>query len=335
MTSFTAPSAIDPDSGVGFGCMGITAFYGDAMPDNAAIELLQGVYDAGCRHFDTAEIYKTGNPFADSDADIYNETVVGKFLVKVPRDSFTVATKYMPFKFDGSCEYEAVKKSLTASLTRLGLDYVDMYYCHRVPSKEAALQFAESAKKLMEEGLIKACGISEICSAWLRDAHAVCPVTAVQQEWSLLTRNAEDDLIPCCAELGITVVCYSPLARNLLATKVDKPPTDWRATLPRYTEEALATNAALYAEVEALAKAKDSSAAALSLAWLFHRAKAMGVRAVPIPGTTKLTHAQSNISAAQLTLTDEEVSTLETLADRVAGARGDEQYVSIGIEAQK
>jgi aryl-alcohol dehydrogenase-like predicted oxidoreductase len=158
---------------------GVTAFYGDPLPTDKAMELFKTVYDEGLRHFDTAEIYAAG--------DLYNEAVLGEFLATVPRDSFSVATKFWPGKDDYS--YDTVKPSLEASLKRLGLDYVDLYYAHRVTSLEGALDFCRTAKRLQEEGLIKEIGLSEVGGEWLRKCYAIVPIAAVQQEWSLVTRN--------------------------------------------------------------------------------------------------------------------------------------------------
>jgi len=227
-----------------------------------------------------------------------------------------------------------VRASLLNSLRRLGIAYVDLYYCHRIPSLEAALEFTRSAAKLKAEGYIRSIGLSEIIGAWLRQCHEVSPIAAVQQEWSLLTRNLEDELVPTCAELGVAIVAYSPLGRNLLTGVVTETPTDWRANLPRYSAENLAKNVALVKEVEALAKAKDATPAQLSLAWLFAKAKALRVTVIPIPGTTKAKHALSNIAAADILIDDEAMKALEAIGDKVAGERGDESYKSMGIEGQ-
>lgn len=184
--------------------MGITAFYGASMPDADALVLLRGVYDAGCRHFDTAEVYAAGGKF--------NEAILGEFLQTVPRDSYSVATKYYP---KGSSNdpnlyaYDTVKQALVASLARLQLDHVDLYYAHRVLSLEGGLMFGETAKRLKEEGLIKEVGLSEVSGKWLREIHTkACQIDAVQQEWSVMTRNLEHELVPVCKELGIPIVAY-------------------------------------------------------------------------------------------------------------------------------
>jgi aryl-alcohol dehydrogenase-like predicted oxidoreductase len=315
------------NSGIGFGCMGITSFYGDSMADDKAMELLQAVYDAGCRHFDTAEVYAT--------KEKHNESILGAFFKTVPRDSFTVATKFYPRT--GAFDYDTVKAALTKSLERLQLDYVDLYYAHRVTDLEGSLQFGHTAKRLVDEGLIKEVGISEISAQWLKKVHTeACPISAVQQEWSLLTRNLEEELVPMCKELDIDIVAYSPLARNLLAKKVETAPTDWRASLPRYAEENLAKNQNIADQVQELATKYKCTCAQLSLAWLFYKAKEMGVTVIPIPGSTKRINALGNLESTKVVLDDpKDIALLETLADQVAGLRATEDYITRGIESQK
>lgn len=321
-------SAVSPNSRLGFGCMGITAFYGTDMADDEALKLLRTVYDGGVRHFDTAEVYAENGK--------YNESVLGSFFKTVPRDSFTVATKYWPSGDNPNVyDYDDVKSHLVESLKRLELEYVDLYYAHRVLSLEGGKKFVATAKRLQAEGLIKEIGLSEVSGKWLRDIHTtVHPVDAVQQEWSLLTRNLERDLAPTCAELGVTIVAYSPLARNMLAKRVETRPSDWRGNQPRYAEENLKANAEIYDTVRALSETYGCSAAALSLAWLYRRADELNVAVVPIPGTTKVGNFESNLASSTVRITDGDCQILEKLADRVAGARGNEGYVSMGIESQ-
>ncbi len=326
-SKFALPSTFDKEkqSGMGFGCMGITAFYGASMPDDQALDLLQQVYDAGCRHFDTAEAYAT--------PEKHNETLLGQFFKTVPRDSYSVATKYWPK--EPTYDYDTVKAALTNSLKRLGLDYVDLYYAHRVLSLDGAKEFGHTARKLKEEGLIKEVGVSEISPKWLRVVHTlICPIDAVQQEWSLITRHPiEEDLIPVCKELDITVVAYSPLARNLLATKVEATPDDWRAGLPRYAQENLEKNQNIADTVHAMAEKYHCTPAQLSLAWLFQKASQLGVSVVPIPGSTKLEHALGNLKGTQVIISDPmDLNTLEGLAAQVSGARANEQYMNLSIE---
>jgi len=325
-SKFALPSVVGSgESSIGFGCMGITAFYGNSMPDDQAMHLLRTVYDAGCRHFDSAEVYAT--------SEKHNEDLLGKFFQTVPRDSYSIATKYWP-QGDDMYEYDAVKKSLLQSLDRLQLTYVDLYYAHRVMSLEGGLKFASTAKRLKEEGLIKEVGLSEVSGKWLKQIYETCPIDAVQQEWSLLTRNLEEELVPVCKELNVTIVAYSPLARNLLAIKLDAPPSDWRASVPRYSQENLEVNRKIQASIEQLATKYNCSSAQLSLAWLFHKANELGVKVVPIPGSTKLQHAISNLESTKIEISEDDCRELEALAGQVAGARGTEDYISRGIEAQ-
>ena len=317
-------AAVGKESGLGFGCMGITAFYGASMPDKEAMELLQAVYDAGCRHFDTAEAYAT--------SDKHNEDVLGAFFQTIPRDSFTVATKFWPT--NGSYEYDVVKRSVTASLKRLKLDYVDLYYAHRVTSLEGGLEFGRTARRLQEEGLIKEVGLSEVSGTWLQKIAQVVPIAAVQQEWSIMTRSLEATLVPACRELGVTIVAYSPLARNLLAVKQEAAPSDWRASHPRYQGENFVTNQSLAEQVHELATKNHCSPAQLSLAWLFHKADQLGVSVVPIPGSAKLAHALSNLEGSKIRIAEQDMLVLDGLANRVAGERGNEMYMSTSIESQ-
>ena len=166
------------------------------LPEDEATAFFKGVYDAGCRHFDTAEAYRSSK-----EHGVYNEVQLGRFFATVPRDSFTVGTKFHP-SFHDTHDYETVKATCLEQLERLGLDYIDLYYAHRTPDAQFAAEFTEACAKLKEEGLIKNIGLSECSAADLRAACAVAPICAVQQEWSLLTRNAEELLIPACIELG-------------------------------------------------------------------------------------------------------------------------------------
>merc|ERR1712224_1022295 len=195
---------------------GITSFYGPAMDLPDAMDLLKKVYDEGCRHFDTAEMYGNDDPTK------HNEVYLGKFFQTVPRDSFSVATKFWPTGTD--CGYDVVKEHLLGSLKRLQLDSVDLYYSHRVTSVENGVNFVKAAQRLKEEGLIKEIGLSEVNGSWLQQIvkESGVKVDAVQQEWSILTRSLEKELVPVCRKLGVTIVAYSPLCRNLLVqTKMD------------------------------------------------------------------------------------------------------------------
>eukprot|EP00667_Euglena_gracilis_P024767 EG_transcript_28688 len=216
----------------GFGCMGITAFLGAPMAEAEGVALLAQVYELGVRHFDTAELYRSGNPFAPPTPETqYNEVVVGKFAQKVGRANVFIATKFLPFLHGGDCSPETVAAALDASLERLQTEYVDVYYLHRLPADHNVANFMNAMVAAVASGKVKHVGLSEAIGAKIREAHAIHPISFVQQEWSLLTRNLEADIVPTCADLGIAVVAYSPLAHNLLTgTVTELPPGDMRAS---------------------------------------------------------------------------------------------------------
>jgi len=324
-------------SGIGFGCMSASGQYSDGKPldEDACFRLFKGVYDAGCRHFDTAEVYRSplGPVTAPITKDtLFNESQLGKFFATVPRESFTVATKFHPMAHQGKSDYDTVKAALLASLKRLGLGYVDLYYSHRVLSQEAGVEFTTSVKLLVAEGLVKNIGLSEVPAAWLRKAHAVHPICCVQQEWALVTRNLEDDLVPTCKELGVGIVAYSPLARNLLTMPKERPDDMRRSSVPRFAAGNFEKNMMALKDVEALASSKCVSPAQLSLAWLRHKATQLGVQCLPIPGTANLAHALDNIAGIKVSLTPQDMQLLEGVAALTAGARENEQYLKSGIE---
>jgi len=312
---------------LGFGCMGITAFYGEPMEDAKCVELLQAVYDMGYRHFDSAEVYKTETK--------HNEEQLAQFFKTVPRESYTIATKFFPgLHGEGPFDLATVEKAVDASLARLGLECVDLYYCHRPPKTwELAEQWMLAMKEIVAKGKVKHVGLSEFSPEWTRKMHAIHPVAAIQIEWSLLTRNlVEEILLDCCKELNIGVVAYSPLARNLLAVLPTETPEDWRKSVPRYAEENLAKNKEMLSKIEEMATKRDATAAQLSLAWLYYKAAALGLTMIAIPGTTKIANAKTNLDSLPIKLSKEEADQLEELAAMVAGERGNESYQGMSIE---
>lgn len=193
---------------------------------------------------------------------------------------------------------------------------------------------------MKEEGLIKEIGLSEVSGGWLRQIYTQGgPVDAVQQEWSLMTRTLEKDMVPACKELGIAIVAYSPLSRNFLAKKVEIPKdkADFRADLPRYSKENLEINNKIVDKVEELGKKHSASAAQISLAWLFHKAQELGVDVIPIPGSTKIKNASSNLGSVKVTLSTEDCKELEALTEKVVGERYQAAFMGNGmtIESQK
>mmetsp|Transcript_90186 Transcript_90186/g.263736 ORF Transcript_90186/g.263736 Transcript_90186/m.263736 type:complete len:396 (-) Transcript_90186:104-1291(-) len=290
----------------GYGCMGLTAFYGAAFEDADGVKLLEKAFELGVTHFDSAEIYAGKNAAGE---DRHNETLVGAFLKKVGRDQVTFATKYMPMGEKATCTEEQVRAALEASLARLQEPNVDLYYLHRVPGMDGLKSWMEAAKKLVEEGKIKYLGLSEATPEEIEAAHAIHPLTAVQQEWSLVVRNLEKDIIPTCKKLGIAVVAYSPLARGLTSGLVKKQ-DDWskighnggaatgfQSMCPYLTGDALTENVKLLEPLEEEAQKLGVTPAELSLAWLHAHG---GDIVFPIPGTTKVANLEKNTSAALL-----------------------------------
>jgi aryl-alcohol dehydrogenase-like predicted oxidoreductase len=312
---------------------------GKALSNEDAIAVLQQAYDAGYRHFDTSEIYSSTFPQPHSADTIHNESQIGAWLASPgapPREAISIATKCMPTMMWGNkTDEETVAAMVSGSLERLGTDYIDLYYLHRLPA-QGPEEWTRSMIPQIASGKVRSLGISEASAENIRKAHAICPLSACQYEWSLLTRNVESEIVPTCAELGITLVAYSPLARNLLAVpESDGVENTFRATLPRFTGEALEANQKLVRDtVAAIAASKGVTASQLSLAWLYQRAQDLNVVVLPIPGTTKASHARDNFAGAGVTLTGEDMEFLETLAAQVVGARGSEFYLSHTFEAQ-
>ncbi len=307
-------------SALGFGCMGLTSAYGDALPDAEAVALIRAAHDQGVTHFDTAEAY---GPFA-------NEIVVGKALAPL-RDKVTMATK---FGFDIDLDTgarrggtnsrpEHIRAVCEASLKRLGTDRIDLFYQHRVDPAVAIEEVAGAVRDLIVEGKVGHFGLSEAGVATIRRAHAVQPVAAVQSEYSLWTREPETDLLPALAELGIGFVPFSPLGAGFLTGKVDTTTTfaatDFRNISPRFAPEARAANMALVEMIRGFATALNATPAQVALAWLL--AKASWI--VPIPGTKRPDRLTENLGAANLVLSVETVGALDqaSAAIRIEGLR--------------
>lgn len=320
---------------IGFGAMGMAFAYGPPMSDEASAALLTAVTGAGYRHIDTSEIYKsTFMREPDSDATVYGEVQIGKWLKTVDRSSVTIATKCNPGAcWEGKTDAETVMRMVDTSLARLGTDYIDLYYLHRLPP-QGPEEFFESMKAVVASGKVRSVGISEASPSNLRKAHAILPLAAAQYEWSLVTRDLEKDIVPICKELGITLVAYSPLSRNLLAGAASADDKTFRSMQPRFQGENLAANQKLVQVVADLASSKGVSAATLSLAWLLQHAANIGVQILPIPGTTTAAHAVENISAQSVELSAEDMAALEELASSVTGERGNAGYLSATYEGQ-
>ncbi len=307
-------------SAIGLGCMSMTAGYGPPADKAAMIHLIRAAHDLGVTHFDTAEAY---GPFA-------NEELVGEALQPI-RTHVTIATK---FGFDIDLETgkrgpgtnsrpDHVKAVAEASLRRLRVDSIDLFYQHRVDPAVPIEDVAGAVKELIAEGKVKHFGLSEAAVGTIRRAHAVQPVTAVQSEYSLFHREPESELLPALAELGIGFVPFSPLGAGFLTGKIDEntqfDPTDFRNIVPRFTPEARKTNMALVHLVKAVAERKAATPAQIALAWLL----AQRPWIVPIPGTTKLHRLQENLGAATVALTPADLREIDDAASslKLEGAR--------------
>lgn len=320
-------------SALGLGCMGISHAYGDPLPHAEGVALIRAAVERGVTLFDTAEAY---GPFE-------NEEVVGEALKPV-RDQVVIATKF-GFRFDADGKQlpgtdsrpETIRAAVDGSLKRLGIETIDLLYQHRVDPAVPIEDVAGTVRDLIAAGKVRHFGLSEPGPQTLRRAHAVQPVAAVQNEYSLWWRAPETNgIFDACDELGIGFVPYSPLARGFL-TGALKPgqalaPDDMRAKLPRFQADALARNQDFVTLLQEIATEKGATPAQVALAWLL----AQRPYIVPIPGTTKLQRLEENIAAADLTLNDEELDRLEVGASEleVAGDRyAPAQMAMVGIEA--
>jgi aryl-alcohol dehydrogenase-like predicted oxidoreductase len=301
---------------VGLGCMGLSWGYG-AMPDEAdAIDLLNTALDLGYDHLDTANIYGLG----------HNETLIGKAL-KGRRGEYFLATK-TGIVIEGTnrgidCSPDAIRRNIDASLSRLQTDRVDLFYMHRFDSKIPVAEMAGAMGELIAAGKIGGYGVSEWSAAHIREAHAVTPLTAVQTEYSLWSRNAEISVLDVCRELGITFVAFSPVARGVLAGglrdvgALDK--RDLRRNMPRFSEANWPSNLVLVDAFNAIAVREGVAPAQLSLAWVL----AQGEHIVAIPGTKSLEHLAQNMARADWAMSPTLAAELDTLINRhtVAGPR--------------
>jgi len=296
-------------SAVGLGCMGMSMSYGPPGDKREMTALLRSAVEGGVTFFDTAEVY---GPHV-------NEELVGEALLPV-RGQVVIATKF-GFKPDANGAWlgldsrpEHIKEVAAASLKRLKLEVIDLFYQHRVDPAVPIEDVAGAVKDLIQEGKVRYFGLSEAGAKTIRRAHAVQPVTAVQSEYSLWTRDAEVEVLPTLEELGIGFVPFSPLGRGFLTGAMNENTTfassDFRATLPRFTPEARKANQALVELLGKIGQRKGATPAQIALAWLL----AQKPWIVPIPGTTKLTRLEENIGAAEVELTADDLREIETAA---------------------
>ncbi|KAI9801268.1 MAG: hypothetical protein M1833_002838 [Piccolia ochrophora] len=286
--------------------MGISGTYGEKEPDEQRFKVLDGYYDLGGRFLDTADVY--------SDS----EDLIGEWFKRTgKRDDVFLATKFaMGVAFvDGQPQVTLrsdpayVPEACEKSLKRLGVSHIDLYYCHRVDGKTPIEETVKAMAQLKKEGKIRHLGLSEVSSETLRRAHVISPISCVQMEYSLMALDVESPqhkLLQTCRELGVAMVCYSPLGRGFIAGKIKSPKdfgeSDFRKMLPRYSEENFPKNLELVNKVSSIADKKGCTNSQLALAWLL----AEGSDIIPIPGTRSLKYLKENMSAADVSLTQEE-----------------------------
>lgn len=305
-------------SALGLGCMGMSFAYGAPKDKQEMISLLRAAFDRGETFFDTAEAY---GPYT-------NEELVGEALAPM-RDNLVIATKF-GFKLDSAGKQvgvdsrpEHIKDVANASLKRLKTDYIDLFYQHRVDPDVPIEDVAGAVKELIQAGKVRHFGMSEAGMQTLRRAHAVQPVTALQNEYSLWWRRPEEEVLPTCEELGIGFVPFSPLGRGFLTGKIDENTTfssgDFRNNLPRFTPEARKANQVLVDLVGKIAERKKATPAQIALAWLL----AQKPWIVPIPGTTKLERLEENIGAVSLELSPDDLREIDNASAqiKIEGAR--------------
>jgi aryl-alcohol dehydrogenase-like predicted oxidoreductase len=322
-------------SAIGFGAMALTPVYGE-VDDTESLVTLHRAVDLGVTFIDTANIYGSGN----------NERLIAKLLAD-RRDEVTLATKFGisgnpadrgagRIGVRGDAAY--VRQCIDESLQRLQTEIVDLYYMHRrdvnVPIEETVGAMAE----LVAAGKVRHLGLSEVTADELQAAVAVHPIAAVQSEWSIWSRDVERNVVPAAADLGVGFVPYSPLGRGFLTGTVRSAgdlssPTDFRKTLPRFSEGALDANLAVVDVVKAVAAQQEATPAQVALAWLRYRADVLGVASSPIPGTRRAARVEENLGSLSVTLTPEQLDTLDAAGAAVSGQRYEDMtWVSGGRE---
>ncbi|MEU4837696.1 aldo/keto reductase [Nocardia testacea] len=305
-------------SAQGLGCMGMSHVYGTA-DDAQSIVTLRRALDLGVSLLDTADFYGAG----------HNEELIGRAIAG-RRDEVVVATKFgfasrpgEPLRVRGDAAY--VQRACEASLRRLGVEHIDLYYQHRVDPEVPIEETVGAMSELVRAGKVRHLGLSEAGAETIRRAYAVHPISALQSEWSLWSRELENEIVPVCRDLGIGVVPFSPLGRGFLtgryrsADELDE--SDVRRTQPRFADANLKRNLAIVKNLNAIAAVKGVTAGQLALAWVQHR----GDDVVPIPGTRRVQHLEENLAALTVELSGEDLAVIEAAAplDRVAGTRYD------------
>ncbi|HKT11462.1 MAG TPA: aldo/keto reductase [Terriglobia bacterium] len=311
-------------SAMGLGCMGMSEFYG-TRDDEESISVIHRALDLEMNFLDTADAYGNGK----------NEVLVGKAL-RGRREQVVLATKFANVRdaagnfigINGRPEY--VKRACDASLRRLGTESIDLYYQHRVDNTVPIEDTVGAMSRLVEEGKVRCLGLSEAAPSTIRRAHQTHPISALQTEYSLWSRDPEDEIISVCRELGITFVPYSPLGRGFLTGRFKTPedfePGDWRRNNPRFQGENFQRNLALVRRIQEMARAKGCKPAQLALAWVLAQGEGM----VPIPGSSHVPHLEENLAALDVSLSAEDLKRIDEVAPK--GVAAGERYPAGGMK---
>ncbi len=306
-------------SSIGLGCMGMSEWYGPT-DDEESRDTIKAAFDMGLNFFDTADVYGNG----------HNETLLGK-AVKGIRRQVVLATKFgfLPNEAGLNAHPDYVKKACDASLSRLGTDYIDLYYLHRIDPQVPLTDTIGAMADLVTEGKVRYLGLSEVSSASLKLANSAHPITALQTEYSIWVRDIELDIMTACRELGVAIVPYSPLGRGFLTGKLTSPEQigerDYRTDIPLFQPGNFETNLNIVKELEKIAASKKCKASQVALAWL----NAQGDDVFPIPGTKRITYLEENIDSLKITLTSDELNRINSLSQGVRGERKNDEGMQL------